>query len=80
MTVPEFNITSDVTCGLTEEEMQKSTVKKHHSFSGHVKKLWTRHKGSTNKSFEAEVIGIPFNHYNIFFGKGHLKKKKTVKA
>ena len=57
--VPEFNIRvhvrTDAACEVTDEEMQKTFVKKHNSFSSHCKKIWGRRKESLTKSVEEEV-------------------------
>ena len=58
--VPEFNISSDAAFEVTDEDMQKTFVKKHHSFSSHCKKLLGRKKSdSLSKSFDEEVRNIP---------------------
>ena len=55
-TVPEFNIPVG---GVTEEEMAKSLLKKHNSFSSHCKKLLGRKKSDgLSKSFNAGVREI----------------------
>ena len=55
-TVPEFNIP---VIGVTEEEMAKSLLKKHNSFSSHCKKLLGRKKSDgLSKSFNAAVREI----------------------